>query len=72
MAIKYYKLFDLLNRKGMKKTDLIKTAGITSTTLARLSKNQTVNIEIIDRICCSLHCQPGDLLEYIEESKKEP
>ena len=72
MAIKYYKLFDLLNRKGMKKTDLIPTAGITSTTLARLSKNQTVNIEIIDRICCSLHCQPGDILEYIEESKKEP
>lgn len=72
MAIKYYKLFDLLNRKGMKKTDLIKIAGITSTTLARLSKNQTVNIEIIDRICCSLHCQPGDILEYIEESKKEP
>ena len=49
-----------------------KVAGITSTTLARLSKNQTVNIEIIDRICCALHCQPGDLMEYVEDSKKEP
>lgn len=72
MAIKYYKLFDMLNRMELKKTDLIKLAGITSTTLARLSKNQTVNIEIIDRICCSLHCQPGDILECIDDSKKEP
>ena len=72
MAIKYYKLFDMLNRMELKKTDLIKLAGITSTTLARLSKNQTVNIEIIDRICRSLHCQPGDILEYIDDSKKEP
>lgn len=72
MAIKYYKLFNILNRREMKKTDLIKVAGITSTTLARLSKNQTVNIEIIDRICCALHCQPGDLMEYVEDLKKEP
>ena len=44
MSIKYYKLFDLLNRRGMKKTELAAKAGLTSTTLARLSKNQTVNI----------------------------
>lgn len=67
MAIKYYKLFDLLNRKGMKKTDLLSLAGITSTTLARLSKGETVNIEIIARICKALNCQPGDILEYIDE-----
>lgn len=73
MAIKYYKLFDLLNRRDLKKTDLISLAGITSTTLARLSKGETVNIEIIDRICKTLSCQPGDILEYvnIEPNKKE-
>lgn len=72
MAIKYYKLFDFINRRGLKKTDLISMAGITSTTLARLSKNQTVNIEIIDRICSALNCQPGDLLEYVEDKKGNP
>ena len=73
MAIKYYKLFDLLNRRDLKKTDLISLAGITSTTLARLSKGETVNIQIIDRICKALSCQPGDILEYvnIEPNKKE-
>ena len=72
MSIRYYKLFDLLNRRNMKKTDLLSLAGITSTTLARLSKGETVNIEIIDRICKALHCQPGDILEYIEETNGEP
>ena len=67
MSIKYYKLFDLLNRRGMKKTELAAKAGLTSTTLAWLSKNQTVNIEIIARICDALDCQPGDILEYQKE-----
>lgn len=71
MGIKYYKLFDLLNRRGMKKTDLIESAGITSNTLARLSKNQTVNVEIISRICKALDCQPGDILEYQDDDKAD-
>ena len=71
MAIQYYKLFDLLNRRNMKKTDLLSLAGITSTTLARLSKGETVNIEIIDRLCRALNCQPGDILEYIDSEEKK-
>lgn len=71
MSIKYYKLFDVLNRRGMKKTDLIESAGITSNTLARLSKNESVNIEIIGRICKALDCQPGDILEYQDEKDGE-
>ena len=71
MAIQYYKLFDLLNRRNMKKTDLLSLAGITSTTLARLSKGGTVNIEIIDRLCRALNCQPGDILEYIDSEVKK-
>lgn len=34
--IRYYKLFDMLNRKGLKKTDLLNV--LTSGTLAKLSK----------------------------------
>lgn len=61
MAIKYYKLFDLLNRKGMKKTDLLKT--ISSPTLAKLSKGDIVTTEVIQKICDFLECQPGDIME---------
>lgn len=63
--IKYYKLFDLLNRKEMKKTDLLKI--ISSPTLAKLSKGETIKTDIIDRICIFLDCQPGDIMECITD-----
>ncbi|NGT56611.1 helix-turn-helix transcriptional regulator [Clostridium perfringens] len=65
MAIKYYKLFDLLNRKGMKKTDLLKI--ISSPTLAKLSKGDIVTTEVIQKICDFLECQPGDIMENEKE-----
>lgn len=67
MAIKYFRLFDLLNRRGMKKTDLITVAGISTPTLAKLSKGATVTTEVVDRICTALDVQPGDIMEHIKE-----
>lgn len=67
--IRYFRLFDLLNRKGMKKTDLLKV--ISSPTLAKLSKGRTIQTDIIDSICKYLKCQPGDIMEYINEDNEE-
>ena len=67
MPIKYYKLFDLLQRRGLKKTDLIKLAGISSPTLAKLSKGETVTTEVIEKICNALECQPADIMELVKE-----
>ena len=62
--LKYYKLFDLLNRRGLKKTDLIYLDKISSPTLAKLSKGETVSSDIIDRIFDALDCQPEDIMEF--------
>jgi putative transcriptional regulator len=70
VPIKYYKLFDLLARRGMKKTDLIHVADISSPTLAKLSKGETVTTEIIERICKALGCQPSDIMEYDADTKE--
>lgn len=67
MAIKYYKLFDVLTRRGLKKTDLIQLAHISSPTLAKLSKGETIQTDVISRICAALNVQPGDIMEWIEE-----
>jgi putative transcriptional regulator len=67
--IKYYKLFDLLNRREMKKTDLLQI--ISSPTLAKLSKGDVIKTDIIDKICQFLECQPGDIMEYITISSHE-
>lgn len=65
MSMKYYKLFDLLTRKGMKKTDLINNKIISSPTLAKLSKGETVTTEVLSNICEALNCQPEDIMEYV-------
>ena len=67
--IRYFKLFDLLNRRGMKKTSLLKV--VSPPTLAKLSKGRTVQTDVLDRICKYLHCQPGDIMEYIDEDNDD-
>lgn len=71
MAIKYYRLFDLLNRRGLKKTDLVELAGISAPTLAKLSKGETVTTEIIERVCDSLGVQPGEIMEIVHAENKD-
>lgn len=61
--IGYYKLFDMLNRKGMKKSDLRKV--LSSSTVAKLAKNEYISGEAIEKICTFLHCQPGDIMEFL-------
>ncbi|MDP4120342.1 MAG: helix-turn-helix transcriptional regulator [Bacillota bacterium] len=71
MSIFYYKLFDLLNRKNLKKGDLMKMANISNATMAKLAKNKIVQTDIIDRICVTLNCQPGDIMECIPDTSDE-
>lgn len=70
MAIKYYKLLDILQRKEISKGEFKKLTGFSSATVAKLSTHKPVNMEIIDRICNVLGCQPGDILEYVLDDKK--
>ncbi len=63
MAIQYTKLFQLLSKKNISKTELQKRIGMSSTTMAKLSKNENVSIKIIEDICKVLNCQPGDIME---------
>lgn len=64
MSIKYYKLIDLLNRRGILKTKFAKDIGISPNTLAKLSNNEVVSLDVIDKACVYLDVQPGDILEY--------
>ena len=63
--IKYYKLLDMLNRRSMTKEDLRQKIGISSATMSKISSHKPVSLEVIDKICEALNCQPGDLMEYI-------
>ncbi|MEK3707864.1 helix-turn-helix transcriptional regulator [Paenibacillus sp. FSL R7-0198] len=65
-----YKPFQkLLIDRDIKKQDLLKMTGISSATMAKLNTNEYVSLEVIDKLCTALGCQPGDLLEHIADSK---
>ena len=70
MGISYRPLWVQLAQKDMKKTDLCTIANLSSPTLAKLSKNQSVDGKVLERICAALECQPGDVIEYIPNEKK--
>ena len=63
MSVQYNKLFDLLKERKISKTDLQKELGVSSATVARLSKNEAISLKVIEDICKLLHCQPGDIME---------
>jgi len=67
MGWSYKPLWKLLIDKGLKKTDLIKLAKLSPTTLAKLSKNQSIDGNTLERICAALQCQPGDVIEYVQD-----
>jgi len=69
MAIKYYKLLDMLNKKGISKGELQEMAGISSATLAKLSANEKVSLDVIEKICIVLKVQPGDIMEIVPDIK---
>lgn len=64
--IAYYKLLDMLNKRNISKLELMEKAGISRETLSKLSKNESVTVLTIDKICSVLKCQPGDIMEWIE------
>lgn len=67
MATSYKKLWKLLIDKEMKKEDLRKAAGITTTAMAKLGRNETVHMDILLKICKALECDISDIMEIIEK-----
>ncbi|MDD2586303.1 MAG: helix-turn-helix transcriptional regulator [Syntrophomonadaceae bacterium] len=54
----------------MKKTDLRKRTGISPNTLTKLSKNEFVSMEVLVKICRTLDCDFGDIVEVVKSSEK--
>jgi len=65
MAVNYIKLWKLLLDKKLKRVDLKKEANISSSTLAKLGKDEYVSMEIMERICESLAADIGDVMQFV-------
>lgn len=69
MAISYNKLWKLLIDKSMTKTQLRKRAGLTTNVIAKMGKNQSVQVESLYKICDVLGCSLDDISEVIPEQE---
>lgn len=70
MAIVYHKLFKLLRKHGYNSTIIRKENILGQRTLTAI-KNGIGGIDhrTIDKLCCLLSCQPGDLMEYVPDGE---
>ncbi|WJE16928.1 helix-turn-helix transcriptional regulator [Halobacillus sp. ACCC02827] len=59
----------MMAKRKMSLNELSKTVGITPANLSILKneKAKAVRFTTLDALCKALDCQPGDLLEYVEE-----
>lgn len=61
--IVYYRLFDVLKRRKITVEQLRVAIGASSATMSKLRQNKHVSMDIIQRICDFLDCQPSDIME---------
>lgn len=64
MAISYNGLWKILIDKNMKKGDLCKKTGLSSSTMAKMTNGESVNLSVLERICKELDCDFSDLVNY--------
>ncbi len=67
MDVSYNKLWKLIIDRGINKSELRALTGIGTNTLAKLSKNQPVSMEVLLKICSRLDCDISDICEFIKD-----
>lgn len=60
------KLWQRMKELGISQYRL-KAEGISNSTLTRLKHNETVSTETLNKLCQILHCNVGDIVDYIDE-----
>ena len=72
MAVCYDRLWKLLIDKHITKTEMRKSAGISTSVLAKMGKNETVSMETLIKISTTLECGLDDVVEITaDETRKE-
>lgn len=70
MAVSYNGLWKLLIDNEMNKGDLQEAVGISSSTMAKMTKGETVSMNILEKICNELDCDFGDIVSYVRKDSE--
>ena len=70
MSVCYDKLWKILIDKQMNRTELKDKAGISFNVLAKMGKGESVSLESLHKICKTLECDIGDIMEFSDRKTK--
>lgn len=70
MAVCYDRLWKLLIDKHITKTEMRKRAGISTSVLAKMGKNETVSMDTLIKISTTLQCGLDDIVEIANEDER--
>ena len=65
MDVSYNKFFKILIDRKMKKKDICEQAGIATSTMAKMAKDENVSLDVLVRICRALNCTIDDILDVL-------
>lgn len=71
MDVSYKRLWKLLIDKDMKKKDLVIVAGISHSSVAKMSRGEPISMDVLLKICSALQCDIGDLVEAVASKDEE-
>lgn len=71
MKTSYKKLWKLLIDRDMTKTQLREKAQISSSSLAKLGKDENVTTTVLAKICGVLNCDVSDIMEMVPDDAEE-
>lgn len=64
MSLNYKPLWILLAKKGLKKTDVIDMAGLTTNVMAQMEKDKPITFKNLEKVCKALDCTPNDVFSF--------
>lgn len=68
MAFKYDKLFELLKKRGITTYKIRKDNLISQAALTKMKSGEgNIDTRTLERLCSFLKCQPGDIMEFVED-----
>lgn len=67
MSISFEKLIKIFNEHGINSTQIKKENIIGQSAWSKIKNGGDVDTRTINRLCKYLGCQPGDIMEYIDD-----
>ena len=69
MDISYKRLWKLLIDRDMKKKNLENAEGISNHVISKMTRNENITVETVEKICEALNCTSNDMMEFVSDSE---